>query len=148
MSDLAAKAAELTSGLKQLAQAAGYVAQVTIINNCPPAWGVVIAAGGVKFFYRDGSDYTDGPRAINLSSGQSATFTSNDPNKCVGQFFAAMTVVVPNEPAQNMTNQDGVPEGQCLIHESVILGPKSASLPISKEPRKLSDVVAFSTKKG
>ena len=141
MKDMTEHSRDLVASVERLAQATGYIAQVTVVNNCPSSWGVVIAAAGVKFFYRDGTDYTDGPRAINLSSGQSATFTSNDSSKCVFQFFLAMTVTVPNEPPQNMTNQDGVPDGQCLVHESVTLGPKSASVPTSAKRVLVSDLL-------
>lgn len=143
MKDLTEHSKELIAGVETLAKTAGYTAQVTVINNCPSSWGIVIAAAGVKFFYRDGTDYTDGPRVINLSSGQSATFTSNDSNKCVYQFFLAMTVTAPNQPPQNMTEQDGVPDGQCLVHESVTLGPKSNSVATGTKIR-LADILKLS----
>ena len=128
------------------AQAArGYQCQITLINNCPPAWGVVIVAAGVKFFYRDGSDYTDGPRNVNLSSGQSATFVSDDAQKCVYQYFLAMTVTVPGEGAQNMTNQGSAGEGECLIHTSVTLGPKSAIAQNDLKRGSIIDVLTLTT---
>jgi hypothetical protein len=101
-------------------------AQITLLNNTPPAWKVTIVAGGVKFFYSDNSDYTDGPRSLGLGAGGSATFISNDASKCVKQFFLAMTVVAEGQAPANMTFQDGVGPGECLLHETVVLGPKSA----------------------
>lgn len=144
MRDMTEAARELISGVEKRATASGYVAQITIINNCPPAWGVVINSAGVKFFYRDGSDYTDGPRTINLSSGQSATFTSNDGNQCVFQFFAAMVVTIPNEGSKTFTNQDAAAEGQCLVHESVILGPQNNTVSSSAIGREISAVLKLS----
>ncbi|HTV54285.1 MAG TPA: hypothetical protein VMI06_05155 [Terriglobia bacterium] len=103
-----------------------YTCQITLINNCPSDWDVTILAAGVKFFYRDNTDYTDGPRNIDLRTGGSATFVSNSSEECTAQFFLAMTVQAGSEPPQNMTYQNGVPQDQCLLHESVILGPKSS----------------------
>ncbi|MBK9374272.1 MAG: hypothetical protein IPN03_11215 [Holophagales bacterium] len=122
------EAPELVAGVERLAQAAptGYQAQITLINNCPSSWGVVIVSAGVKFFYRSGADYTDGPRNVHLSSGQSATFVSNDPNQCVFQYFLAAVVTVPNEPPKTLTNQDGVGPGECVVHCSLVLGPKQS----------------------
>lgn len=118
----------LVAAVERQAAATGYQCQITIMNNCPAAWGVVIQSAGVKFFYRDNTDYTDGPRNVRLSSGQSATFVSNDANKCVYQYFAAMVVTVPGQGSQTFTTQDGVEDGKCLIHTTVVLGPKSETL--------------------
>lgn len=100
--------------------------QITLANNTPSSWGVTIVAAGVKFFYRNGTEYTDGPRNINLGSGGTATFISDDPDGCVFGIFVAMTVHVQGEGTQNMTYQDGVPDGECLLHMTVALGPASS----------------------
>jgi hypothetical protein len=95
---------------------------VTLTNQCPPEWGVVIVSGGVKFFNDDGTDYTDGPKPLNVPSGHSTTFVSKDPNKCVHQYFLAINVRVGNEQ-QSMTHQDGVEPGECMLHVTLTLGP-------------------------
>ena len=98
--------------------------QITVTNACPPEWGVVILVGGCKFFFSDDSDYTDGPKALDLRSGESATFVSNRPEDCVHQFFLALSVKAGDEPAQALTDQHGVPDGHCVLHETLAVGPK------------------------
>jgi hypothetical protein len=98
--------------------------QITLANNCPSGWRVVIIAAGVKFFYDDGSDTTDGPRSVMLQSGQTATFVGKSAG-CVQQFVLAMTVKAGDEDPQTMTYQDGVDPQHCLTHMTVALGPKS-----------------------
>ena len=95
-------------------------------NNCPSGWGVVIAAAGVNFYYKDGSSETDGPRPVQLSSGQVASFHSAKPAGCVKHCYLAMTVVVPGEGAKQMffTSEDAG-EGQCYLQDGIQLGPKS-----------------------
>jgi hypothetical protein len=95
-------------------------------NKTPPEWNVVINSAGVKFFYTDGGDYTDGPRTINLGTGNNTSFFSNDPSKCVKQIFLACVVSAGSEAPVTMTWQDGAPPGQCLIKDSAALGPKSS----------------------
>lgn len=109
------------------------VAVVDLCNKTPANWGVTIVAAGVKFFYSDGTDYIDGPRNINLGAGGCANFQSNDNLKCVKQFLLAATVDVPNEGPANMTYQDGVGQGECLLHDGVDLGPKNV---MSEQDRK------------
>lgn len=131
---------ETTSLMQQLEkmQSLQGTCQITLVNACPPEWGVVIVAGGTKFFYRDGTDFTDGPRPLNISAGQSATFMSNQPDECVFQFFIAFNVVVQGQQ-QTFTNQDGVPAGQCLLHESVTLAPKPFATEGEMKKRGLQD---------
>jgi hypothetical protein len=101
--------------------------EFVLANDCPSSWGVVIVAGGVRFFNSDGTDFTDGPKQINLTSGNSYSFHSADPEKCVKQNFLAMTVYVPGEGAQNMTWQGPFAgEGECWIRDGVILGPANS----------------------
>jgi len=100
--------------------------QITVINACPPAWGVVILVGGCRFFFADDTDSTDGPTALDLHSGESATFICDRPEECVHQFFLALSVKAGDEPAQSLTEQDSVPEGECLLHETVVLGVKQS----------------------
>ena len=110
--------------------------QITLHNNTPAHWGVLIIKAGVKFFYRDGSDYTDGPRDVSLTTGQTATFISDDPKKCVFGFFVGMVVHTrgEREPA-TFTFQDQVEKpDECLIHETVALAPeKSVSVTTIQE---------------
>lgn len=110
--------------LQLLAQPANGRCTIILVNGCPPEWRVVILSGGVKFFYRDGTDHIDGPRPLNLGSGQSAAFFSNDANKCVHQFFLAMNVKAGDEDPITMTHQDGVEAGKCLLRMTITLGPK------------------------
>jgi len=98
--------------------------QITVTNACPAEWGVVILVGGCKFFFNDDTEYTDGPKAVDLRAGESAVFMTNRPEECVHQFFLALSVKAGDEPAQSLIEQDGVPEGQCLLHETITLGPK------------------------
>lgn len=98
--------------------------QVTVTNACPPEWGVVVQVGGCKFFFSDDSDYTDGPKALDLRAGESATFVTSRPEECVHQYFMALSVKAGDEPAQPLTVEESVPAGQCLLHEAVTLGPK------------------------
>jgi hypothetical protein len=95
-------------------------------NNCPSAWGVVIASAGVNFYYKDGTSETDGPRPVQLSSGQVASFRSTKPAGCVKRSFLAMTVVIPGEGAKQMTHSsEDAGEGQCFLQDGIQLGPKS-----------------------
>lgn len=97
---------------------------VTIKNSTPCAWEVTILSGGVKFFYRNNKDYTDGPRPINLGcNGASTQFQSHDPNQCVFQIFAAIVVQVKGEEPKTYTARDDAGEGKCLYHISYDLGP-------------------------
>jgi len=96
-------------------------------NTCFPEWNVVIAAAGVNFYYDDGTSDVDGPRPVNLHAGQRANFSSKKPNGCVKRMFVALTVVVPNEPAQNMTtNIDDVGPNECMSSRGVAVGPKNS----------------------
>lgn len=106
-------------------KAVGHIAQITLLNNTPSDWDAIVIAAGVKFFYQDGTDFTDGPREVNLSAGATATFMSNKPNGCVQGFALAATVQVGNESPQNITFADTTKPDECLIHETVALGPKS-----------------------
>ena len=95
-------------------------------NNCPSGWGVVIAAAGVNFYYKDGTSETDGPRPVQLSSGQVASFHSTKPAGCVKHCYLAMTVVIPGEGAKQMTfTSEDAGEGQCYLQDGIQLGPKS-----------------------
>lgn len=107
----------------QTAQPVSYC-QITVTNACPAEWGVVILVGGCKFFFSDGTDDTDGPKTIDLQAGQSATFACDLPESCVHQFFLALSVKAGDAPAQPMIEQDGVPDGECLLHQTITLVPK------------------------
>jgi hypothetical protein len=100
--------------------------QITLVNATPPNWGVVIVSGGVKFFYRDGTDFTDGPKTLSLGFGQSAIFASDEPDGCVFEFCIAFNVRIGGDQ-QTFTHQDGVGHEGCLQHESVTLGPKAVT---------------------
>jgi hypothetical protein len=59
------------------------ICEFVLKNAKPPDWKLVITQGGAKFFYSDGTDYTDGPKPLSLQSGDSYSFYSNDDKKCV-----------------------------------------------------------------
>ena len=115
---------ELIERAGRLHKRATSFCQITVTNACPPEWGVIILVGGCKFFFSDDTDQSDGPKNLDLRSGESATFITDRPEECVHQFFLALSVKAGDEPAQSLTKQEGVPEGQCLLHETVILRPK------------------------
>lgn len=97
--------------LREAKTSSGDTAQVTIQSAYPPDWHVMIELAGVKFFYRDGSDYTGGPHEGDLGSGGIATFTSDVAEKCVYQFFVALQLKVSGENSQPLTWQNSVPAG-------------------------------------
>lgn len=118
--------ADLLDGMRDMQEVGN--CQVTIINATPSSWKVTIVSAGVKFFYRDGTDYIDGPRNINLSSGQSATFISDDPDACVFGELTAITVDVEGEGTQTFTDSYQVEEDdECLLHYSLTLGPAATA---------------------
>ncbi len=100
--------------------------QITVANACPVEWGVVVLVGGCKFFFGDDTDYIDGPKALDLHSGESATFVTDRPEECVHQFFLALSVKVGDEPAQSLIEEGSVPDGECLLHETIVLGVKQS----------------------
>lgn len=98
-----------------------------IENGTPSGWQATILEVGVKFFYRDGTDDTDGPRRVNLQSGQKASFFSKKADQCVFQVFAAIKVHVQGEPNDaTYTYRDDAGTGQCFIKVPVRLGPKNS----------------------
>jgi hypothetical protein len=121
------KADDLIEKLGVLKPRDSYTCEITVENDCPSDWDVNIIAAGCKFFYSDGTDYTDPARQIDLHSGGTATFISNSSTKCVMQFVLAMTVQARSDPAQNMVYQDGAAAGQCLLHETRLLTNRPAT---------------------
>lgn len=121
---------ELLSALKSIpVQVMNGTAVCQIGNTCFPEWGVVIAAAGVNFYYDDGSSDVDGPRGVYLHAGQRANFSSKKANGCVKRMYVAMTVEVPNEPAQTMTvNITDVGPNECMSSRGVAVGPKNSYL--------------------
>lgn len=112
-----------------------------LANDCPSGWGVIIASAGVNFYYKDGSSETVGPRPVNLSSGQNASFASTKPGGCVKKTYLAMTVVIPGEGASNMTHMTpDAGEGHCYIRDGIILGPKKLA---SETQSKLSELLTI-----
>jgi hypothetical protein len=47
-------------------------------RGTPPEWNVTVAEGGAKFLSSGGTEYTDGPKAINVQTGSPYTFVSAD----------------------------------------------------------------------
>src|SRR5713101_2193633 len=72
--------------------------RIALLNKTPAEWSVTILAAGVKFHYRDGSTYQDGPRQVNLGAGALTRFNSDKPDGCVDSYFVATTVKAANEP--------------------------------------------------
>jgi hypothetical protein len=96
-------------------------------NSTPSNWRVRITEGGCKFFYSDGTSDIDGPKNLNLDSGDSYSFYSGDSTKCVKQCFLAITVNVPGEDDQTLTyTSEMAPDGECWLRNGVELGQKSA----------------------
>jgi hypothetical protein len=117
---------ELVAALRSSAAVPLAICTFEIRNDCPSGWDVTIVAAGANFYYDDGSSETDAPRAVNLKSGQAASFYSKKEDGCVTRIFFACTVSVPEEGTQNFTDDiTDVPAGQCMISRGVSLGPKS-----------------------
>jgi hypothetical protein len=101
------------------------ICEFVLKNGTPPEWGVVITQGGAKFFYSDGTDYTDGPKSLNLRSGDSYSFYSDDASKCVKQVFLAINVYVPGEGEQTeQGSTEMAEEGKCWTRLGLELGKR------------------------
>ena len=103
--------------------------EVVVCNGTPPEWNVTILEAGVKFFYRDETDDTDGPRLIHLAPKNCTSFYSGSSDKCVKQVYAVLKVRVQGQPKDGLYEwRDGVPEGECLKKTEIMLKPKSSIL--------------------
>jgi len=118
-----------------------------VCNDTPPEWNVTIVEGGARFFNSDGTDYTDGPRAINVPTGTCAPFNSVDNTKCVKQVFLAVNVSVPGEEPQTFTYQTEMsPEGQCWTRQGVVLGQNNLVREGGVGPRTLASQLVLRAK--
>jgi hypothetical protein len=61
---------------------------------------------------------------MHLGSGATYTFLSNDPKKCVTHILLSTNAQAGNEPPQTFQNPYQAPPNQCIIHDTVSLGPK------------------------
>lgn len=100
--------------------------KVTLRNGTPPSWNVTIVEAGVKFFFRDNTDFVDGPVNLNLSAGQEAYFDSNNPEKCVFQEQTFLKIVVPNQPPAILQAVYTAKPGECLLAITHTLAPKQS----------------------
>lgn len=120
----------LSEAVSALADEPRTICVFEVENGCPAGWGVIIAAAGVNFYYKDGTSETVGPRPVNLSTGQKASFSSTKLLGCVKSSLLAMKVVIPGDGAKDMTYKSpDAGADQCYIHDGVILGPKSFAAP-------------------
>lgn len=133
---------DLVARMKQPRVQAGRC-QVTLSNAMPPEWGVTIGEAGVKFFYRDGTDYPTDPKDVNLGSGETATFLSDDASKCVFGIFMAARVHVPDEEPQLLTDNYQEEDGKCTLHVTFTLGPKASVSAEALGSSRTSDYLGF-----
>jgi hypothetical protein len=100
--------------------------KITLVNRTPLEWNVKIAAAGLRFIFADEGGYTDGPRGVELRSGDTAAFTSNKPSGCVSAYVLALSAEIPGEGIKNYTYPYAEEPGMCVTHHTVSLGPISA----------------------
>jgi hypothetical protein len=102
---------------------------VHISNQCPADWGVTLIQAGVKYFYQDQNgniikDETQ-QRNINVTTGHSTDFFSQDPSGCVQQAFIAIIAAwVENGQTQTktLTDQPTTDAGHCLTFIPEVVG--------------------------
>jgi hypothetical protein len=131
---------QMEKSLSAIAAGPGQLCRVILRNACPPEWNLLIIAGGCKFFYRDGTEYQDGPHALKLASGQETSFSSNDPSKCVGSEMTVCTVKVPDQPAQNLAGSGDCPANECLLGITHTVAPKRSISKDALKKGKLTDL--------
>ena len=111
----------------------GYTCIVEVKNQTPPNWNALIG-GGCKFTYQDhnGNDignYTDYHTNIDVRTGSSLFFQSNQPQSCVKRVELVITVVTPLLPnPQTMPATDSVDKDHCMINPSWVIGQQKQQL--------------------
>ena len=101
----------------------GGLCDVKITNGTPPEWNATIIEVGAKFFYRDGSDFTDGPKSVNLGVNDSVILSSDDPSRCVHGVYVLVRVHIPGDDPQLFPHTEQAEKG-CLLHVPLTLGKK------------------------
>jgi hypothetical protein len=122
MSDQQSPASALTISMDRT----GYPCIIILENECDSSLGVTIIAAGCKFLYKDGSTFQDGPIGVNIGSGGSTSFRSNDPTKCVSEVLLAITVQQQGYPNSNLTATGVCPAGQCIQQDTFTIAPKTS----------------------
>lgn len=107
----------------------------------------MIASAGVKFFYSDGTDYTDGPRNVNIPEGGNAAFYSDDGAKCVKQWYCVMVATAPNYKPYTFETRDAANEGECIISAVTGLDPKLTISEVSLGDSSLESYLQVSKKR-
>lgn len=106
--------------------------QIEIWNDTHPADNIIVVAGGIKFFFRDGKDETVGPYTLNLRGGQKKTIWSTNDKGCVFRYFVAMTCVIDGN-TQNLTYDAPPTPKDCLIRDGVVIRIKRIRAPGDRE---------------
>lgn len=102
---------------------------VTVKNACPPAWGIKIG-GAVGFYYHDvngkpDGQYTDYHDNLDIPSGSTLSFKSNQKEGCVGETRLVLEVVDRNGNRERYGAIDETEAGLCLILVPKEFGPVS-----------------------
>ena len=130
-----------------------YPCMAIVENRTPCDWGITIIEGGVKFFYRDESDFQNGPRRLYLRCNESETFYSDNAQKCTYQAFLAIKVEAPGEDPVIMTSRRTIPGRDCAKKFTFTLAPRetitepslsSKCMSSNDSDTRLSDDFAFS----
>ncbi len=119
--------------------------RVIVRNQTPPAWGLRIIQIGTKFFYRDGSEFVDGPHSVNISSGGETSTQNNDPNKCVYQEQTFIQVIVPGQPPAILQAIGTCPADQCLLQIAHNLVPKPTVKIVQMNSKNIEDFLEIKT---
>ncbi|MEO9903964.1 hypothetical protein [Nisaea sp.] len=114
-------AEDLLEALRKRAFLSEEKAKLVLTNNAPAKWNTMIVAAGVKFFFRDGTNFTDGPRELQLPTGDRTVFSGNDPRGCVFQYVVATLVIVDDDIPEIITYRDGMAPGQCMQRATISL---------------------------
>jgi hypothetical protein len=104
---------------------------------------VKIVGGGVKFFWLDGTSYTDGPREINIYPGHEDTFYSNDKGCCVAIVcsFVATSPYLPGGKQQYVDKLERKKATDCIVSAEFGLSPKQQVSQEVWEKKDLSELL-------
>jgi hypothetical protein len=100
--------------------------RVIVRNQTPPSWGLRITKVGTKFFFRDGTEFVDGPHSVNIHSGGEFSTQNNDPGKCVFQEQTFLEVIVPGQPPAILQAIGTCPADECLLQIAHNLVPRAS----------------------
>ncbi|WP_156432443.1 hypothetical protein [Burkholderia sp. MSMB1498] len=104
------------------------VCTVGLTNNLPSDWNSVIVAATIQFRYAEGAPYNDSDTNLHVTTGQTATFRSNDAANCVVGVHMACSVQLPGQPGPVIAESDGTaPPGECASDWPFEISAKSSS---------------------